>query len=201
MFFKQILMDDAGALSYIIGCPGDKKACVVNPKADISEYIDTAAQYGMQITEIFETPGYTQRLSGKDKLAAITGARIYFLQKKEKPGEKGGGTLVKSGTVFRYGDAEVRTIKNSRYAPFSKALLVIDHANTNKPWLVLTRRSLIADNLGDDASGKDLGEKLTDYLNLYEPEVDTGLTDNMATFSRNMFHTSRTELAHMSLPR
>jgi len=201
MFFKQLLMDDSGALSYLIGCPGEKKACVVNPKDDIAEYIDTAAQYGMKITEIFENSGYVERRSGKDKLAAATGARICFLQKNEKPKGKSGGTMVKSGTVFRYGDAEVRIIKNSQYAPFSKALLVIDHANTNKPWLVLTRRSLIADNLGENTSGKDLAEKLTDYLNLYEPETATGLTDNLATFSRGMFHTSRTELAQMSLPR
>ncbi len=197
MFFKQMMMDDSGALSYIIGCPVAKTACVVNPKTEISEYLETVAQYGMQITEIFECPGYEPRKSGCDKLAELTGARVYFMNKSEKTG----GKLARTGSIFQYGDAEVRVVKNTQYEPFSTVLLVIDNAHTGKPWLVLTRRFLLADNIEENASGKDLAEKLTDYMNLYEPETAMGLTDNMATLSRSMFHTSRTEIAEMSLPR
>lgn len=201
MFFKQIMMDDSGALSYIIGCPAAKTACVVNPKKDISEYLDTAAQYGMKITEIFETPGHVEQKSGKNTLAEATGARIYFLNKKEKTCGTVARAGSRSGHIFRYGDAEVRIVKNPHYTPFSSALLVIDHLNLNKPWLVLTRRSIIADNMSEHNAGKDMAKNLADYLNLYEPEQDTALTDNMASLSRTMFHTSRTELAQMSLPR
>lgn len=201
MFFKQIMMDDSGALSYIIGCPAAQKACVVNPKKDITEYLDTASQYGMEITEIFETPGHSEQKSGKKALAEATGARIYFLSKKEKTCGTVARAGSRSGHIFRYGDAEVRIVKNPHYTPFSNALLVIDHLNLNKPWLVLTRRSIIADNVDENASGKNMAKNLSDYLSLYEPEADTGLTDNMASLSRNMFNTSRTELAQMSLPR
>ena len=49
-------------------------------------------------------------------------------------------------------------------------------------------------------SGKTLSNRLMDYLDFYQPEVDTSLTDNMASLTRSMFNTSRTQIAKMSLP-
>jgi len=197
MFFKQIVMDDSGALSYVIGCPVEKTACVVNPKKDIHEYIDTAVTNGMKITAIFETAGYTDSKSGKDKLAALTGAPVYFLEKKENPGEQ----LAGKKDFFVFGNAEIRIVNNPQYATSGNAILLRDRANENKPWLVLNRRCVYADNLGAaELSGKNLSNRLMDYLDFYQPEVDTSLTDNMASLTRSMFNTSRTQIAKMSLP-
>ena len=196
MFFKQILMDDSGALSYIIGCPREKKACVVNPKKDIGEYIDSAAAHGMQITTIFETAGYVKQKSGQEKLSTLTGAPVYFLEKKEKQG----GKLARVGAVFVFGDAEIRIVNNAQYSAFSSSVLVVDRRNQDKPWLILTRRCLYSDNLSADISGKELAERLNDYIDFYESEHCDGLTDNLASISRNMFNTSRTQIARMSLP-
>jgi hypothetical protein len=41
MYFKQIVVEGMGCLSYVIGCPRAKIACVVDPKRDIQDYIDT----------------------------------------------------------------------------------------------------------------------------------------------------------------
>lgn len=197
MFFKQIIMDDAGALSYVIGCPREQKACVVNPRKDIQEYIDAVAALGMRISAIFETAGYTANKSGQSCLAAQTGAPVYFLEKTERVG----GKLAGEGSVFVFGDAEIRIVNNPQYSPFSKSILVVDRTNPVKPWLVLTRKCLYTDSLGPaEMSGREPVERLTDYLDFYDPEPGDGLTDNLASLSRNMFHTSRTELAKMSLP-
>jgi len=197
MFFKQIMMDDAGALSYVIGCPREKKACVVNPKTDVREYLDSADYLGMRITTIFETAGYIKNKSGQADLSTLTGAPVYFLEKKEK----GRGKLAEVGAVFTFGDAEVRIVNDPRYTLFSKSILALDRINQDKPWLILTRRCLYTDNLGStEVSGKELAERLTDYIDLYTPENYDGLTDNLASLTRNMFHTSRTQIAKMSLP-
>ncbi len=195
MFFKQIMMDDSGALSYVIGCPREKKACVVNPKKDVREYLDSTENQGMRITMIFETAGYLKHKSGQEKLSALTGAPVYFLEKKEKDH----GKLAQIGAVFVFGNAEVRIVNNPQYSPFSKSILVLDRVNQDKPWLILTRRCLYSDNLSG-VSGKELVDRLTDYLDFYEPEPHDAITDNMASLSRNMFHTSRTQIAKMSLP-
>ncbi len=197
MFFKQIMMDDAGSLSYMIGCPVARTVCVVNPKRDIHEYINTAVSNNFQITAIFETAGYMAQKSGKDKLAALSGAPVYFLKKTESPGEP----VTRKGTVFLFGEAEVHIVNDPQYAAGGNAILVRDRRNPNKPWLILNRKCLYADNLGATSlSGKDLSAKLLDYLDCWEPSAATGLTDNLATLSRNMFNTSRTQIAKMSLP-
>ncbi len=77
-----------------------------------------------------------------------------------------------------------------------------DRSNDNKTWLVLNRRCVYADKLGTaDLNRKNISDRLmVDYLDFYQTDADTGLTDNMASLSRNMFQTSRTEIAKMSLP-
>lgn len=197
MFFKQMMMDDSGALSYLIGCPREKKACVVNPKKDVHEYIESAAAHGMAITAIFETAGYVKSKSGQEKLSALTGAPVYFLEKSEKHH----GKQVKEGAVFVFGNAEIRIVNNPHYSPFSKSILVVDRINQDKPWLILTRKCLYTDHLCEaDVSGQDLVNRLKDYIDFYEPEPCDRLTENLASLARNMFNTSRTQIAKMSLP-
>jgi len=52
MYFKQIAVEGMGCLSYLIGCPMAKVACVVDPKRDVQEYIDLARKNDMQITHV-----------------------------------------------------------------------------------------------------------------------------------------------------
>jgi hypothetical protein len=197
MFFKQIMMDDSGALSYVIGCPRAKKACVVNPKKDIREYIDSAAAHDLRIIAIFETPGFLKHKSGQEKLSALTGAPVYFLDGRERSR----GRRAKAGSVFHFGDAEVRIVNNPQYSPLFSSLLVVDRMNLEKPWLVLTRKCLYTDSLASsEMAGKESKERPNDYFDFYEPEPFDGLTDNMASLSRGMFQTSRTQIAKMSLP-
>ncbi len=42
MYFKQIIVEGMGCLSYLIGCPQAKIACVVDPKRDVQDYINLA---------------------------------------------------------------------------------------------------------------------------------------------------------------
>jgi hypothetical protein len=197
MFFKQIILDGSGALSYFIGCPKARKACVVNPKKDIEEYMDTAAQFGMQITDIIETAGFEARKSGAVELAGVTGASVWFLEAQEKTS----GKVAKTGALFRFGDAEVKVVRESRYTPFAKSLLVIDQAKPDKPWLVLTRRSLCADSRINEAfAGKNMADELVDTIDFYNTDTRDGITDNIASLARSLFHTSRADIARMSLP-
>ncbi|MEW6079320.1 MAG: hypothetical protein AB1724_16045 [Thermodesulfobacteriota bacterium] len=197
MFFKQIMMDDSGALSYVIGCPREKKACVVNPKKDIREYIDSAAAHDLRITAIFETPGHVRHKSGQEKLAELTGAPVYFLEGRERHH----GKKARAGMVFHFGDAEVRIVNNPQYSPLCLSLLVVDRTNPDKPWLILTRKCLYTDSLfASENPVKEPTERAGDYFDYYEPEPFDGLTDNMASLTRGMFQTSRTQIAKMSLP-
>jgi len=53
MYFKKVFMEDSGSLSYLIGCIYEGMACVVNPKRDVMDYLNTAKEFDMKITHIF----------------------------------------------------------------------------------------------------------------------------------------------------
>ena len=76
MYFKQIAVEGMGCLSYIIGCPMARTACVVDPKRDVYDYIDLARKNGMKITHIFETHIHADHVSGNMELKSRTGADI-----------------------------------------------------------------------------------------------------------------------------
>ena len=58
MYFKQITVEGMGCLSYVIGCPQARVACVVDPKRDVQDYIDIARANGMK-SPTFLKPMFT----------------------------------------------------------------------------------------------------------------------------------------------
>jgi hydroxyacylglutathione hydrolase len=72
MYFKQITVEGMGCLSYVIGCPQARVACVVDPKRDVQDYIHIARANGMKITHIFETHVHADHMSGNMELRSRT---------------------------------------------------------------------------------------------------------------------------------
>ncbi len=161
MFFKQIFMDDTGSLSYIVGCSEAKKACVVNPKRNVREYIDIAEKYNLSITHIFETPDHNEDLSGKKELKFRYGAEICFL---EDPEDRIKHRVVEEGEIFEFGNAKLEVINSPGHAPFSNSLQVSDTSRPNEPKLILTRECLFIDDLVPRGTS---GSKVSDELNKY----------------------------------
>ena len=50
MFFQQIKVEGLACFSYIIGCPQDGRAFVVDPKRDVDDYVSIADKNGLAIT-------------------------------------------------------------------------------------------------------------------------------------------------------
>ncbi|MCK5679630.1 MBL fold metallo-hydrolase, partial [bacterium] len=55
MFFQQFKVEGLGCLSYMIGCPQDGRAIVVDPKRGINDYLNAAHLNKLKITGIIET--------------------------------------------------------------------------------------------------------------------------------------------------
>jgi len=56
MIFQQILNEESGCLSYLIGCGEAGRALVVDPGRDrVPEYLRLAAKKGLTISHILET--------------------------------------------------------------------------------------------------------------------------------------------------
>jgi hydroxyacylglutathione hydrolase len=77
MIFQQILTEEQGCLSYLIGCGQCGEAAVVDPARDrIDDYIALARRKGLAITRVLDTHIHADHVSGNQALAARTGARI-----------------------------------------------------------------------------------------------------------------------------
>ena len=78
MIFRQILHDDLGCASYLMGDDNAGVAAVVDPKFEIDEYLELARYVGVSIEHILETHNHADHVSGHGKLAAATGATIHI---------------------------------------------------------------------------------------------------------------------------
>ena len=79
MIFQQMVNEDAGCISYLIGCSQAGEALVVDPGRDrVDDYGAWARRKGLTLTHIVETHIHADHLSGNQALAAKTGARIHI---------------------------------------------------------------------------------------------------------------------------
>src|SRR6202012_1282357 len=77
MIFRQIIHDDLGCASYLIGDEHAQVAAVVDPRFEIDEYLGLARYLGVRIEHVFETHNHADHVSGHGRLAAATDATIH----------------------------------------------------------------------------------------------------------------------------
>jgi glyoxylase-like metal-dependent hydrolase (beta-lactamase superfamily II)/rhodanese-related sulfurtransferase len=180
MYFKQIVVEGMGCLSYVIGCPQAKAACVVDPKRDVQEYIDIARKNDMKITHIFETHVHADHVSGNMELKSRTGAEVYFM---EGSPVKFDHRVVKEGDVIEFGVAKLEFLKTPGHTPYAMSILVTDQARSEDPWLVLTGDCLFVGDVGrPDLAGAELLDE--QVKNLYDSLHHKlgGLPDSVEVF-------------------
>ncbi len=180
MFFKQFIAEGMGCLSYLIGCPQAKVACVVDPKRDVQDYIDAAHKYGMKITHVFETHVHADHISGNMEIQSRTGADIYFL---EGTPVKFGHKEVKEGDIIELGMAKLEFVKTPGHTPYSMSVLVTDKTRGNDPWLVLTGDCMFVGDVGrPDLAGEEiLDEQVKNLYDALHHKLGT-LPDSMEIF-------------------
>src|SRR5436853_3241964 len=77
MIFRQIVHDDLGCASYLVGDDDAGVAAVIDPRFEIDEYLELARYLGVQIEHVLETHNHADHVSGHGRLAAATGAVIH----------------------------------------------------------------------------------------------------------------------------
>ena len=78
MIFEQYYLECLSQASYLIGDPTTRRAAVVDPRRDVSTYLESAAEHGLTIELVIETHFHADFLSGHLELAAATGATIAY---------------------------------------------------------------------------------------------------------------------------
>ncbi|HET7637350.1 MAG TPA: MBL fold metallo-hydrolase [Ktedonobacteraceae bacterium] len=165
MYFKQLVKEDLGCASYMVGCLNAGECAVVDPRLDmVDDILELAAARGMQVTSVIETHNHADHISGHGEIARRTGATIYVheLANVAYPHVK-----LKDGDELRFGVAKLRVIHTPGHRPEHIAIAVSDTSRSDDPWLVLTGDSLF---IGDVArpdlaiSGKEGADALYDSI-------------------------------------
>jgi hydroxyacylglutathione hydrolase len=165
VIFQQILNEEAGCLSYLIGCTQAGHAVIVDPARDrVDEYVAMARRKGLIVSDILETHVHADHVSGNQALAAKTGARIHIHPAANAafPHDP-----VEHGRELRIGSVALQVIHTPGHTPESIALLVTDLSRGTEPWFVLTGDTLFVGDVGrPDFGGEQAAASL--YASLTE---------------------------------
>jgi glyoxylase-like metal-dependent hydrolase (beta-lactamase superfamily II)/rhodanese-related sulfurtransferase len=146
VIFQQILNEDSGCLSYLIGCAQAGQAVVVDPARDrVDDYVAMARRKGLTITGILETHVHADHVSGNQALAARTGARIHL---HPAANAAFAHDPVEHGRELRIGNVALQVMHVPGHTPDSIALLVTDLSRGTEPWFVLTGDTLFVGDVG-----------------------------------------------------
>ncbi len=146
MYFKQIVKEDLGCASYIIGCTNASICAVIDPRLDmVDDILELAAAREMRVAAVIETHNHADHISGHGEIARRTGAPIYV---HEQAGAAYPHENLKDGDELRFGVAKLHVIHTPGHRPEHIALAVSDTSRCEDPWLVLTGDSLF---IGDVA--------------------------------------------------
>ena len=134
MFFRQVLNRDLGCASYLLADGGE--AAVVDPRWDIDVYLEIAEAEGLRIAHVLDTHDHADHVSGRQRLAAATGACAY------RPDPAVPGAL-SSDTVVEIGALRIWPVPTPGHRPEHTAFAVADLSRSPEPWLLLTGDSLL----------------------------------------------------------
>ena len=164
MFFKQIKVEGLGCLSYIIGCPLDGRAVVVDPKRDVDEYLQIAEENNLTISSIIETHVHADHISGGQELKARTDADIYI---HENAGVAYAHKKLKDGDKIEIGKVLLEIVYTPGHTPNAITLAVTDRSRGESPEMLLTGDLLFVGSIGrPDLAGNELLDE--QIRNLYQ---------------------------------
>lgn len=162
MLLERIYDEDLAQASYFIGCQAEGEAIVVDPRRDISVYLELAAKHGMRVVAVTETHIHADYLSGTRELSARTGAQMYV-------SDEGGpdwtyselfddAVRMKHGHRIRLGNITVEASHTPGHTPEHMSFLITDGAQTSEPGFMLTGDFVFVGDLGrpdllDEAAG------------------------------------------------
>jgi len=145
MIFEQHYLDCLSQASYLIADETTGRAVVVDPRRDITPYIETADEHGLTIELAIETHFHADFLSGHLELAAATGAAIGYGSVAET---EFASRALADGERIVLGDVVLEVRHTPGHTPESISVVVWEHADDDAPYGVLTGDTLFIGDVG-----------------------------------------------------
>jgi hydroxyacylglutathione hydrolase len=139
MLFRQIVHEDLGCASYLVGDSSAGVGAVIDPQWDIAPYLELSRLHGIRLDHVLETHNHADHVSGHGRLARATGATIHIhaLADAEYPHE-----AFEDGWKLPLGKVEIEAVHTPGHRPEHTSFLLRDTGRGDDPWAVLTGDSL-----------------------------------------------------------
>jgi hydroxyacylglutathione hydrolase len=144
MIFRQMVHDDLGCASYVVGDENAGVAAVVDPRLDIDAYLELARYVGVVIEHVLETHTHADHVSGHGRLAAATGATIHV---NRLAGAEYEHEPFDDGWKLSLGDVQIEAVHTPGHRPEHTAFLVSDTSRGEDPWAVLSGDTLFVGDI------------------------------------------------------
>jgi glyoxylase-like metal-dependent hydrolase (beta-lactamase superfamily II)/rhodanese-related sulfurtransferase len=144
VIFRQIIHDDLGCASYLVGDEQAGVAAVIDPRFEVDEYLELARYLGVSIEHVFETHNHADHVSGHGRLAAATGAVIHVHRLAAPSYEH---EPFDDGDTFRLGALSVTAVHTPGHRPEHTAFVLADLRRGDDPWAVLSGDSLFVNDV------------------------------------------------------
>jgi hydroxyacylglutathione hydrolase len=141
LFFRQVLYRDLGCASYVLGDAGE--AVVVDPRWDIGVYLDIARTERLRIVAVIDTHDHADHVSGRLRLAQVTGARAY----RPQAGTDGSPDRISPGDEIVCGSLRLRALATPGHRPEHLTFAVSDLSRSPEVWMLLSGDSLLVGDL------------------------------------------------------
>ena len=145
MIFTQYYLDCLSQASYLVADESTGQAVVVDPRRDVSEYLDDAQARGLTIVGVINTHFHADFVSGHLELARETGAWIAY-------GEAARADFavrhLVDGERISLGDVVLEVMATPGHTPESISVLVFEHADDEVAYGVLTGDALFIGDVG-----------------------------------------------------
>jgi hydroxyacylglutathione hydrolase len=148
MIFRQILYRDLGCASYVLADAGE--AVVVDPRWDVGAYVELADEEGVKIAHVLDTHLHADHVSGRERLAARTGACARTPAGASSDPDAANGsrsTKLAAGDTITVGRLRLEAWATPGHRPEHLAIVVTDVSRGEDPWLVLSGDSLLVGDL------------------------------------------------------
>src|SRR3954452_8220232 len=172
MLLRQVIHEDLGCASYLVGDTSAGVAAVVDPQWHIKPYLRLSRLHGVRIEHVLETHTHADHVSGHGRLSRATGAVIHIhgLADADYPHEP-----LADGWRLDLGQLQVEAIHTPGHRPEHTSFLLRDSSSGGEPFAILTGDSLFA---GDVARPDLAVDPAEGALSIYR-----SLTERLLTFS------------------
>src|SRR5690606_5020410 len=159
MLLERVYDPDLAHASYLIGCQAEGSAIVIDPRRDVSVYLELAAKNSLRITHVTETHIHADYLSGARELAASTGAALHLSVEGGSDWRYRFDHLpLRHGSTIEVGNILVEALHTPGHTPEHLSFLVTDRAATDQPGFLFTGDFIFVGDIGrpdllDEAAG------------------------------------------------